>query len=183
LGRGGPRRLPARGLRPAGPAGRGTRVLTGPALRRAAAAVLLAAGAARAAGAPPPGEAVAATPEAVYAWAARRGLDLKGWELESVDGSSAAFYVRDVPLGPLMRLTFRLEYFRPAPLGDGRQVRSVSGVVEVDCRAGRSRYLQTRLYAGNDFKDFIRKDPDTAWAPLDPSNPHDGYFQDRCAGR
>jgi hypothetical protein len=148
----------------------------------ALAAALALAGAARAAG-PPPGEDVAATPRAVYAWAARHGLDLKGWELESIDASSAAFYAREVPVAPVMRLTFRLEYFRPAPLANGQWVRSVSGIVEVDCRAHRSRYLQTRLYAGDDLTGYIRADPDTPWAPLDPDNVHDGYFQDRCDGK
>jgi len=146
-------------------------------------AALALAGAARAAEAPPRGEDVAATPQAVYAWAARHRLDLKGWELESIDESSAAFYARPVPVAPVMRLTMRLEYFRPAPLGDGRSVGSVSAVVEVDCRGGRRRYLQTRLYAGADFQDYIRTDPDTAWEPLDPDNPHDGYFRDRCEGK
>ena len=149
----------------------------------AATAALLLAGGARAAGAPPQGEEVAATPQAVYAWAARHRLDLRGWELESIDEASAAFYARPVPVAPVMRLTMRLEYFRPAPLGDGRSVGSVSAVVEVDCRGLKRRYLQTRLYAGNDFQDHLRTDPDTAWEPLEADNAHDGYFKDRCEGK
>jgi hypothetical protein len=128
-------------------------------------------------------EPVPSTPAAVRAWAAKAGLDLKGWELESTDQDSAAFYAQQAPVGPTMNLTLRLEYFRPSPLPDGQKVRSVSAVIELDCKLGRRRYHNTMLYAGNDFRAFIRRDPDTDWEALDPKNPHDDYLAWRCAGR
>ncbi len=136
-------------------------------------------------GAPSARPAVPQTPDEVDAWLDANQIDTTGWGIIGFDDRGVTFTqegFKPARGAILLAIPSRSELFRPAPATDGSPVRSLTFVLNVDCRkrlkriGGGTLYREHGLQGAGVTVDQIGR----AWRAIDENVPGDAYLLDLC---